>query len=89
MEELEQRITQCHTKGVEDVEDYERASRALGAVGTGANKTKKGSNTPAGKDSKQNTANTQDTTWEQTSLNFLKGDKSLEINKMIKQATSV
>ncbi|XP_015767731.1 PREDICTED: condensin complex subunit 1-like [Acropora digitifera] len=49
VEELEQRITQCHTKGMEDVEDYERASRALGAVGTGANKTKKGSNTPAGK----------------------------------------
>jgi len=49
VEELEQCITQCHTKGIEDVEDYERASRALGAVGTGANKTKKGSNTPAGK----------------------------------------
>lgn len=52
MEELEQSITQCHTKGIEDVEDYERASRALGAVGTGANKMKKGTNTPAGKDRK-------------------------------------
>lgn len=52
VEELEQSITQCHTKGIEDVEDYERASRALGAVGTGANKMKKGTNTPAGKDRK-------------------------------------
>ena len=50
MDELEQRINQCHTKGVENEEDYERASKALGAASNGANKTKRGINTPAGKD---------------------------------------
>lgn len=49
VDELEQRINQCHTKGVENEEDYERASKALGAASNGANKTKRGINTPAGK----------------------------------------
>ena len=48
VDELEQRISQCHTKGMEDEEDYERASNALGAA-TGANKAKRSVNTPAGK----------------------------------------
>ena len=48
VEELEQRISQCHTKGMEDEEDYERASKALGAA-TGANKAKRSVNSPAGK----------------------------------------
>ena len=48
MDELEQRINQCHTKGMEDEEDYERASKALGAAGA-ANKAKKSVATPAGK----------------------------------------
>lgn len=46
MDELEQRINQCHTKGMEDEEDYERASKALGAA---ANKARKSVTTPAGK----------------------------------------
>ena len=49
LDELEQRINQCHTKGMEDEEDYERASKALGTAG-GANKGKKSVTTPAGKD---------------------------------------
>ena len=48
VDELEQRISQCHTKGMEDEEDYERASKALGAA-TGANKAKRSVNSPAGK----------------------------------------
>ena len=32
MDELEQRINQCHTKGVEDEEDYNRASKASDVV---------------------------------------------------------
>ena len=48
VDELEQRISECHTKGMEDEEDYERASKALGAA-TGANKAKRSVNTPAGK----------------------------------------
>ena len=48
VDELEQRISQCHTKGMEDEEDYERASKALGAA-TGSNKAKRSVNTPAGK----------------------------------------
>ena len=48
VDELEQRISQCHTKGMADEEDYERASKALGAA-TGANKAKRSVNTPAGK----------------------------------------
>lgn len=48
VDELEQRISQCHTKGMEDEEDYERASKALGAA-TSANKAKRSVNTPAGK----------------------------------------
>ena len=48
MDELEQRINQCHTKGMEDEEDYERASKALGAAGA-SNKAKKSVTTPAGK----------------------------------------
>ena len=47
MDELEQRINQCHTKGMEDEEDYDRASKALGAAGT-ANKARKSVTTPAG-----------------------------------------
>ena len=47
MDELEQRINFCHTKGMEDEEDYERASKAVGAA-TG-NKPKKSAATPAGK----------------------------------------
>ena len=46
MDELEQRINFCHTKGMEDEEDYERASKAVGAA-TG-NKSKKSATTPAG-----------------------------------------
>ena len=46
MDELEQRINFCHTKGMEDEEDYERASKAVGAA-TG-NKPKKSAATPAG-----------------------------------------
>lgn len=48
VEELEQRINHCHTKGMEDEEDYERAAKALGAAP--GNKTKKSvAATPAGK----------------------------------------
>ena len=47
VDELEQRINFCHTKGMEDEEDYERASKAVGAA-TG-NKPKKSAATPAGK----------------------------------------
>ena len=47
MDELEQRINSCHTKGMEDEEDFERASKALGAA-TG-NKLKKSAATPSGK----------------------------------------
>lgn len=46
VDELEQRINFCHTKGMEDEEDYERASKAVGAA-TG-NKPKKSAATPAG-----------------------------------------
>lgn len=46
MDELEQRINDCHTKGMEDEEDYERASKALGAAA--GNKNKKTATTPAG-----------------------------------------
>ena len=49
VDELEQRINQCHTKGMEDEEDYERASKALGAAGAAANKARKSVTTPAGK----------------------------------------
>ena len=47
VDELEQRINFCHTKGMEDEEDYERASKAVGAA-TG-NQPKKSAATPAGK----------------------------------------
>ena len=47
MDELEQRINYCHTKGMEDEEDYERAAKALGAAP--GNKTKKSVTTPGGK----------------------------------------
>lgn len=47
MDELEQRINHCHTKGMEDEEDYERAAKALGAAP--GNKTKKSVATPGGK----------------------------------------
>lgn len=47
VDELEQRINHCHTKGMEDEEDYERAAKALGAAP--GNKTKKGVATPGGK----------------------------------------
>lgn len=47
MDELEQRINHCHTKGMEDEEDYERAAKALGAAP--GNKTKKSIATPGGK----------------------------------------
>ena len=46
MDELEQRINHCHTKGMEDEEDYERAAKALGAAP--GNKTKKSVATPGG-----------------------------------------
>ena len=32
VDEVEQRINQCHTKGKEDEEDFERAAKALGAA---------------------------------------------------------
>lgn len=45
MDELEQRIEECHVKGMDDEAGYERASKASGA----ATKTKKGvSATPSG-----------------------------------------
>ena len=48
MDELEQRINHCHTKGMEDEEDFERAAKALGAAP--GNKAKKSvAGTPAGK----------------------------------------
>ena len=47
VDELEQRINHCHTKGMEDEEDYERAAKALGAAP--GNKTKKNVATPGGK----------------------------------------
>jgi len=47
VDELEQRINHCHTKGMEDEEDYERAAKALGAAP--GNKTKKSVATPGGK----------------------------------------
>lgn len=47
MDELEQRINHCHTKGMEDEEDYERAAKALGAAP--GNKTKKSVASPGGK----------------------------------------
>lgn len=48
MDELEQRINHCHTKGMEDEEDFERAAKALGAAP--GNKAKKSvAATPAGK----------------------------------------
>ncbi|RMX45777.1 hypothetical protein pdam_00004164 [Pocillopora damicornis] len=50
VDELEQRINFCHTKGMEDEEDYERASKAVGAA-TG-NKPKKSAATPAAKTSR-------------------------------------
>lgn len=47
VDELEQRISHCHTKGMEDEEDYERAAKALGAAP--GNKTKRSVATPGGK----------------------------------------
>ena len=47
MDELEQRINHCHTKGMEDEEDYERAAKAFGAAP--GNKTKKSVATPGSK----------------------------------------
>lgn len=47
VDELDQRINHCHTKGMEDEEDYERAAKALGAAP--GKKTKKSVATPGGK----------------------------------------